>query len=565
MIDMKILDEILVKCLDSLGYSLDEVKVIKSNRPDLADYQFDGCFKLAKVLHKSPMEIGNIIVDKFKEINDLSILDKILCVGGFINFTLSDSYINSLINEMISDSKFNITMPVKEKIVIDYGGANVAKPLHVGHLRPAIVGESIKRILKYMNQDVISDVHLGDYGLQIGQVIYGLKKENVLVDDITISILDMIYPKMSSLCKSNEEIKNECANITKELQDGNEEYQQYFKKILEISKEDIKSNYDYLDVSFDLWYGESDAYKYIPSLTDLLNKQNLLMLSDGALVVDVASENDKTDIPPFIYQKSNKAYLYGTTDLATILQRKKDFNPNKILYVADARQALHFTQVFRVSKMIDELKDIDLEFLGLGTINGSDGKPYKTREGNTPKLKELFKDCKEIFKNKREDNINIKENDLDILANSIIKFADLQNNREKEYIFDIQKFSDVIGKTGPYILYTYLRANKILINNRGSIDKLSENIYNNQDRELRMKLLELDSIMNYTFLSRLPSILANYLYELCVLLNTFYEKNHINNLEDENKKEDWILLLSLTTKIIKTLLDLLVIKIPSKM
>ncbi len=562
---MKILQDMLVKCLSSLGYFIDFVNVVKSNRPDLCDYQFDGAFKLAKMLHENPVVIGNNIVAKFKEIDDKNLVSDVVCVGGFVNFTLSDGFINYLLNEMICKPKFNVVMPKKERIVIDYGGANVAKPLHVGHLRPAIVGESIKRILRFMNQDVISDVHLGDYGLQIGQVIYGLKKESVLVDDIDISVLDMIYPKMSSLCKSDEYVKLQCADITKKLQDGDEEYQRYFKKILEVSIKDIKSNYDYLSVDFDLWYKESDAYKYIPMLTVLLNSQNLLTISDGALVVDVSNDNDKTDIPPFIYQKSNKAYLYGTTDLATILQRKRDFNPDKILYVADARQSLHFTQVFRVSKMIDELKNIDLEFLGLGTINGSDGKPYKTRSGNTPKLKELFKDCKELFKLNREENLSISDSDLDILANSIIKFADLQNNREKEYVFDMQKFSLVVGKTGPYILYTYLRVNKILINNERCIDKLSENIYNNQDRDLRMKLLELDSVMSYTFLNRLPSIMANYLYELCVLLNTFYEKNHINNLEDEKMKEDWILLLSLTNDVIKTLLDLLVIKIPSKM
>ena len=565
MVLMKILQDMLVKCLSSLGYFIDFVNVVKSNRPDLCDYQFDGAFKLAKMLHENPVVIGNNIVAKFKEIDDKNLVSDVVCVGGFVNFTLSDGFINYLLNEMICKPKFNVVMPKKERIVIDYGGANVAKPLHVGHLRPAIVGESIKRILRFMNQDVISDVHLGDYGLQIGQVIYGLKKESVLVDDIDISVLDMIYPKMSSLCKSDEYVKLQCADITKKLQDGDEEYQRYFKKILEVSIKDIKSNYDYLSVDFDLWYKESDAYKYIPMLTVLLNSQNLLTISDGALVVDVSNDNDKTDIPPFIYQKSNKAYLYGTTDLATILQRKRDFNPDKILYVADARQSLHFTQVFRVSKMIDELKNIDLEFLGLGTINGSDGKPYKTRSGNTPKLKELFKDCKELFKLNREENLSISDSDLDILANSIIKFADLQNNREKEYVFDMQKFSLVVGKTGPYILYTYLRVNKILINNERCIDKLSENIYNNQDRDLRMKLLELDSVMSYTFLNRLPSIMANYLYELCVLLNTFYEKNHINNLEDEKMKEDWILLLSLTNDVIKTLLDLLVIKIPSKM
>ena len=557
--------ELLIKVLKELNYPYDEVEIIKSNRPDLCDYQYDGSFKMAKILHQSPFEIGNNIVNKFKEINDMSIISDIECVNGFVNFKLSSLSINNLLNKMLNSKTYNIHLPPKEKIVIDYGGANVAKPLHVGHLRPAIVGESIKRILKFMNQEVISDVHLGDYGLQIGEVIYGLKKENIDVQNITIDLLDRIYPQMSALCKSDESIKNECANITKELQDGNTEYQEYFKKILDISKKDIKKNYDYLDVLFDLWYGESDAYKYIPSLTNLLNEQNLLSLSEGALVVDVAKEDDKNPIPPFIYQKSNKAYLYGTTDLATILERQQDFHPDKIIYVTDARQSLHFTQLFRVSKMLKETKKIDLEFLGLGTINGSDGKPYKTRSGNTPKLKDLFTETKEIFKNKRIENENINESDLDIIANSIIKFADLQNNPRKEYIFDIQKFSDVVGKTGPYILYTYLRTNKIIINNPISIDKLNETIYNNQDRELRIKLLELDSIMNYAFLNRLPSIIANYLYELCVLLNTFYEKNHINNLEDIDNKENWILLLSLTTSIIKTLLDLLVIKIPSKM
>ncbi len=555
----------LIKVLEELEYPSDEVEVIKSNRPDLCDYQFDGAFKLAKVLHKSPFEIGNNIVNKYKEMCDMSIIANIECVNGFVNFKLSSLYINKMLNKMINSESFNIHLPPKEKIVIDYGGANVAKPLHVGHLRPAIVGESVKRILKFMNQEVISDVHLGDYGLQIGEVIYGLKKENIECKDININLLDRIYPQMSALCKEDESVKNECASITKELQDGNVEYQEYFKKILEISKKDIKKNYDYLDVSFDLWYGESDAYKYIPELTNILNKQNLLTLSEGALVVDVSKEDDKNPIPPFIYQKSNKAYLYGTTDLATILERQQDFAPDKIIYLTDARQSLHFTQVFRVSKMLNATKNIDLEFLGLGTINGSDGKPYKTRSGNTPKLRDLFTETKEIFKNKREENENISESDLDIIANSIIKFADLQNNPHKEYIFDIQKFSDVVGKTGPYILYTYLRTNKIVINNPISIDKLNETIYNNQDRELRTKLLELDSIMNYAFENRLPSIIANYLYELCVLLNTFYEKNHINNLEDIENKENWILLLNLTTKIIKTLLDLLVIKIPSKM
>ncbi len=559
--------EKITQILEELNLPYDNVSIIKSNRPDLCDYQFDGTFKIAKEIHQNPYEIGQKIVEKLVETKCLSNeCSKIECLKpGFINFTFSNKYINQLLNDMTNHSKFNIHLPQKETIIIDYGGANIAKPLHVGHLRSAIVGESIKRILTYMNQNVISDVHLGDYGLQIGEVIYGLKKEKCPIDQITIAKLETIYPAISALCKENETIKEQCANITKKLQDGQKEYQEYFQKILELSKKDIKKNYDYLDVTFDLWYGESNAYPYIPKLTKELNNQNLLKESNQALIIEVKEPNDNKEIPPLIYQKSNKAYLYGTTDLATIYQRQEDYHPNKILYIADKRQELHFTQVFRASKKLEFTKNIDFEFLGIGTINNSDGKPYKTREGNTPKLNNLFQETKEIFKNKKPENQTISEKDLDILANSIIKYADLQNNREKEYIFDLQKFSDTVGKTGPYILYTYLRTNKIIKNNENIVDNFKENIYNIQDRELRMKLLELDATLNYAFQTRLPSVIANYLYEICVSLNSFYEKNHINNLEDKNKKAEWLALLKLTTKIIKKLLDLLIIKIPTKM
>lgn len=538
-----------------------------SNRPDLCDYQYDGIFAIAKKNQQNPYDLGCKIVTKLQEnFKCLNKFSKIECVRpGFINFTLSDEYINELLNKMLKSSKFNITMPIKETIVIDYGGANIAKPLHVGHLRPAIVGESIKRLLIYMNQKVISDVHLGDYGLQIGQVIYGLLKENISTNEITIELLIDLYPKISSLCKENEQIKAECSSITKQLQDGHKLYQEYFRKLLEISKEDIKKLYDYLGVNFDLWLGESDSYKYIPELTKALENQDLLENSNGAKVIYIAEEKDKNEIPPLIYQTSNQAFLYSTTDLATIYQRKKDYNPNKILYVADSRQNLHFTQVFRVSKKLEKTKDIDLEFLGFGTINGPDGKPFKTRSGNTPKLEELFKETKDIYLKINDIKEDYSVKDLDIIVNSIIKYADLQNNREKGYVFDIDKFSSSIGKTGPYILYTFLRTQKIIKNNQTYIDKLSKTIYNGHDRNLRMKLLELDEIINYAFKMRMPSIIANYLYDICVLMNAFYENNHINNLKDINIKKDWITLLDLTTRIIKTLLDILVIDIPSKM
>ncbi len=557
----------LEKYIKELDSSLEQVKLIKSNRPDLCDYQFDGVFNLAKKLHKSPMEIGSELVSKLMENEEMNKkFSKVECVApGFINFTLTDSFINETLNKMLTQPKFNIALPKKEKIIIDYGGANIAKPLHVGHLRPAVVGEAIKRLLKYMNQDVISDVHLGDYGLQIGQVIYGLKEKNLLPEDITLEILTDLYPKISALCKENEKIKEKCSLMTKDLQDGNPEYQEYFKKILEISKTDIKKIYDYLGISFDLWLGESDAYPYIPAVTEELEKEKLLKKSEGAIIVEVQESTDTLEIPPLIYQASNGAYLYSTTDLATIYQREKDFHPNKILYVVDNRQSLHFTQVFRTSKKMEKTKTIDCEFLGLGTINGKDNKPFKTRAGNTPKLIELFNETKEIFlkNNPREEDYD--EQDLHKLINSIIKFADLQNNREKEYIFDIEKFSAINGKTGPYILYTYLRTQKIIKNNPQFVDNLGKTIYNVHDRALRLKVLELDEVLNHAFKMRMPSIIANYLYEIGVLVNAFYENNHINNLENNEKKKDWVTLLALCTRIIQDLLELLVMEIPDKM
>lgn len=557
-----VLEKIVKESLENLNYDID-VNVIKSNRPELCDYQFDGCFKLASIYKKNPIEIGEEVTKDINSRVDFNeYFDKVEFVRpGFINMTLSNKLINNLLRGMNNNEKFNIKQEKEELYFLDYGGANVAKPLHVGHMRTAIIGESIKRILNYVGHKTICDVHLGDYGLQIGEVIYGIKKDNLSIDDIDINYLDKIYPYMSKLCKEDEKIKEECALITKELQEGNVEYRKLWKKILEVSKEDIKKNYDYLGVNFDLWLGESDSYNDIKETEELLKSKNLLTLSDGALVVDVKEDSDKKEIPPLLFKKSNGAYLYASTDLATLLQRKRDYNPDHVLYVTDLRQALHFEQVFRVSNKAGIISKEKLEHLPYGTANGLDGKPFKTRNGDNPKLENLFNEAKEIFKSKKESNLDMSESDLDKIVNSIIKFADLQNNREKDYIFDINKFSEVVGKTGPYILYTYLRINKII----KSVDIVSDNIYNDSDRNLRLKLLELEHSVKNAYINRMPNFIAEYLYDLCVCANAFYQNNHLSNLDDEQKRNDWMYVLNLTNKVIKEMLNLLVIEIPTIM
>ena len=565
---MNILENIITDVTNSLGYTVDNMTVIKSNRPDLCDYQCDQVFKLAKQYHKNPMEIGEEITHKINELENFNdYFEKVEFVRpGFINITLSNNFINNKLKNMYNNPKFDIKLPsVKETYFMDYGGPNVAKPLHVGHMRTAIVGEAIKRIINYFGHKTISDVHLGDYGLQIGEVIYGIKEKNMDINDLTIKDLDHIYPEMSKRCKEDETLKEKCASITKDLQDGNKEYYEYFKKICEVSVSDIKNIYNYLDVHFDLWLGESDSYPYIPKVEQLLDSKHLLQSSEGARVVYVNRDDDKVEIPPLLFKKANGAYMYPATDLGSIYQRVEDYNPDHILYVVDNRQALHFEQVFRTCQLSGLIDESKLEHLGYGTVNGLDGKPYKTRSGDTPKLQNLFEQVKEIFESAKEENKNKSESDKNIIVNSILKFADLQNSRERDYIFDIEKFSGLVGKTGPYILYTYVRINKILEKFTNDVNNLTDNIYNNYDRDLRVKLLDLEYELNLAFENRKPNYLVDYIYDLCVLVNAFYQNNHIINLDDEIKRNDWISVLKLSNKIIKEMLNLLAIEIPTEM
>jgi arginyl-tRNA synthetase len=561
-----IIDVLEQKLNEILDYDI-KFHVIISNRPELCDYQCDDVFKLAKLLHKNPIEIGNNIIEKINNIENFNdYFESVTFVPpGFINIKVSNKLINNILKKMNNEEKFGLKKPEKQELFfLDYGGPNVAKPLHVGHMRTAIVGESIKRIISYMGHKTIADVHLGDYGLQIGQVIYGILEDNKKIEDITLEYLEETYPKISALCKENDEVKEKCATITKELQDGKEEYQKLWKVILEISGNDIKRLYKYLDVSFDLWQGESDAYSYIEEAKQLLESKNLLEESDGALIVNVQKEDDQKEIPPFLFRKSNGAYLYGTTDYATIYERMKKYSPDHILYIVDNRQELHFEQVFRVCEKSGLTPNTKLEFLGYGTVNGMDGKPYKTRNGDAPKLDSLFQEVKDIFTSKKQENVDMEDTDLNKIVNAILKFADLQNSRERDYIFDIQKFSNVVGKTGPYVLYTNLRIGKIL-NNEIIDQNISDEIYNEVDHNLRLKLTEFNLALENAFNERKPHYLVEYIYQLSVLANNFYQNNHIASEENKQKKQDWLFVLNLTNHLLTELLKLIMIEVPSKM
>ena len=551
----KIFDDVFKE----LGYE-NATKIIKGNN---TDYQCDDLFKLAKAYHKSPSQIGDEVIGKINDLDNFGDYFKEVTFSnpGFINITVSDKYICDKLRELMSKEVLGATVQNK-KIVLDYGGPNVAKPLHVGHLRSAIIGQAINNILKFTGNDTIADVHFGDFGLQMGQVIYGILQDFDDLESVNIDLyyLNKTYPKISALCKEDDDVKDKCLKITKALQDGDETYTKLWKKIYDISVKDIKLVYDYLSVDFDLWLGESDSFKDFDKLFEIFENENILKEDDGAKIIDVRKDDDKKEIPPCLVQKSDGAYLYATSDLATIYQRERDYKPDNIIYITDNRQDLHFTQVFRAARK-SKIYDGVLEHYGVGTVNGKDNKPFKTRTGGTMKLQDLITEVKSEFINLREENKDMSDEDIDIIVNAIIKFADLQNDLERNYIFDIKKFSEVNGKTGPYILYTYLRINKLINNNDGP---LSDVIYSVTDRNLRLKLLEVSEVINEAAFQRKPHFVANYLYDLCTVANNFYQNNRVTDLAG-TQKDDFEILLNYNNKVIRLLLGLLGIGVPTKM
>lgn len=560
------LNGIYQKC----GYENITAKVQESNMPNLCDFQSNDCFSLAKIYHQTPFEIAQKIANEAMKDTSLKYLIKEICPAkpGYLNIIVSENILNEYIIKMSDEEKFGLTKLQKPELYfLDYGGPNIAKPLHVGHLRSPIIGEAIKRIIRYAGHKTISDIHYGDFGLQIGIIIYGLKERNVRKENLTLDLMQEIYLDVNKRVKEDESLNEICAGITKELQDGNKEFVEYWKTIKQISSDDIKRIYEFMGIEFNLYDGESDAYEYIDELTALLNEKNLIKESNGAKIIEIGKETDKKELPPLIYQKSNGAYLYGTTDMATVLKRVKLFNPDHIIYLADSRQDLHFTQFFRAISKADIINENNLEFLGFGTINDPSGKPFKTREGSSPQLDNLFEEVKTLLKQNKETLSLASEQDLNIIVNSVIKFADLQNNREKDYIFDIEKFSRTEGRTGPYILYTFVRINKLLqkfedINADFNIDYESKD---KTEKDIKLKLLAFERNFIRSFKERKPNYLADYLYDLCTLLNAFYEINRFSDEENKKHIAYWTYILKLALNIIKSILDLLIIKTPDKM
>ena len=581
------IEEVIKEAFKASEYDEKFAKVTISNRPDLCEYQCNGAMAAAKTYRKAPIMIANSVVEKLQ---DSPVFESVEAVNpGFINLKVKKEFLADYLNRMLADPKLSVEEAKNPKtIVIDYGGPNVAKPLHVGHLRSAIIGESIKRMGRFLGHKVIGDVHLGDWGLQMGLIITELSKrkpELVYFDEsyegeypeeapFTVSELEEIYPTASGKSKEDEAYKNEALEATLQLQQGRRGYRALWKHIMEVSVTDLKKNYAKLNVDFDLWMGESDADAYIPDMVNYLKEKGYAYLDQGALVVDVKEETDTKEIPPCMILKSDGASLYNTTDLATIVQRMEDFKPDEIIYVVDKRQELHFIQVFRCAqkaKMVEE--DTKLTFVGFGTMNGKDGKPFKTREGGVMRLERLIGEINEEMFKKIVENRSVKDENAEKTAQmvglSAIKYGDLSNQASKDYIFDIDRFTSFEGNTGPYILYTIVRIKSILSRyteeGKNPEEGMIQCAVNASEKNLMLELSRFNSIIEPAFEEKAPHRICSYIYDLANAFNSFYHETRILGEEDEEKKRSWIRLLTLTKEVLETCIDLLGFAAPERM
>ena len=579
--------EELAAAFEAAGYDRNYAKVTLSNRPDLCEYQCNGAMAGAKAYHKAPIMIAQDVVAKLE--GSGCFCDVQAVNPGFINLKLDERFVADYLDEMETDEDLGLNKTDKPKmIVIDYGGPNVAKPLHVGHLRSAIIGESVKRIARKMGHNVLGDIHLGDWGYQMGLIITELKErkpELPYFDEnfkgeypaeapFTISELEEIYPTASGKAKEDEEYRERALHATYLLQNGHKGYTAIWNHIMHVSVNDLKKNYANLNVDFDLWKGESDAQAYIPDMIERLKKEGFAHVDDGALVIDVQEESDTKEIPPCMVQKSDGASLYGTTDLATLVQRVEDYHLDKVIYVVDKRQELHFVQVFRAAKKTGIVpSETELKFLGFGTMNGKDGKPFKTREGGVMRLENLIAEIQEEMYKKITDNRTVEEEEAKNTAKTVgmaaIKYGDLSNQASKDYVFDVDRFTSFEGNTGPYILYTIVRIKSIL-NKYQEEGKAVTGLKVNQqsgesEKALMLALVKNNEMMENAYEELAPHKICAYIYDLANAFNHFYHETKILAEENEAKKQGYIALLILTKKVLESCIDVLGFEAPERM
>lgn len=575
------------------GYDAKYGKVTLSNRPDLCEYQCNGAMAAAKEYKCAPFMISDKIAQALAE-NEL--FESVESVKpGFINMKVSPAYLAKYVSDMKADEgRFGCDKAAHPKtIIVDYGGANVAKPLHVGHLRSAVIGESIKRIGKFMGHHMIGDVHLGDWGLQMGLIIVELKERKpdlVYYDEsytgeypkeapFTISELEDIYPTASKKSKEDEAFREAAMEATSQLQAGRRGYRALLAHILDVSVTDLKKNYDNLNVSFELWKGESDAQPYIPDMVQMMKDKGFAYMSEGALVVDVKEDTDTKEIPPCIILKSDGASLYSTTDLATIVMRMQDYNPDAIIYLTDQRQSMHFVQVFRCARKTGLVgPDVELTHIGFGTMNGKDGKPFKTRDGGVMRLEYLLDEIneemlKKITENQKEkEKLDISEEEAKQTAKTValaaVKYGDLSNQASKDYCFDIERFTSFEGNTGPYILYTIVRIKSILkkYTAKNSLpDAPILGAHSASEKNLMLVLSRFNAMMENAYEEKAPHKICAYIYELANAFNGFYHETKILSEEDLKVQASYIGLLVLTKNILETCIDVLGFTAPDRM
>ena len=581
------LTEVAGKAFEEAGYEADLGKVTLSNRPDLCEFQCNGAMAGAKRYHKAPIMIAKDVAEK---LNGSCVFEEVSAVApGFINLKVSAALLAEFMNEMNADERLGVEETENPKnIIIDYGGANVAKPLHVGHLRSAVIGESIKRILRFMGNNTIGDVHLGDWGLQMGLIITEVRSrqpdlpyfdesfegEYPKEAPFTITELEEIYPCASAKSKADPAFREEAMQATYQLQHGNRGYLALWNHILDVSIADLKVNYDNLHVYFELWKKESDAQPYIPDMVKYLKEEGYAHPDQGALVIDVKEETDTKEIPPCMVLKSDGSSLYNTTDLATLVMRRQLYDPDEVIYVVDKRQDLYFTQVFRAARKAGLVKEgTSLKFLGFGTMNGKDGKPFKTREGGVMRLENLISDINEEMYRKIMDNHEADPEEAartaKVVALSAIKYGDLSNQASKDYVFDVDKFTSFEGNTGPYILYTIVRIKSIM--NRYMQEENKDTVLtilpacSESEKALMLELTGFASAVTGAADELAPHKICSYIYGLANAFNRFYHETKILTCEDPRQKASWIALLSLTRRVLEQGIDLLGFEAPEKM